>query len=657
MQRSGFLLLSYFVASLLFMEILFRIISDNHAIELISTGLFYSTLFSISLAFLLCVFVSTKWITLNKILTIIVLFIMGILYTSQFIYHDVFKTIYNFSSAGNAGQVFGFKDTMFRTIKLNFHWILLTLLPAILLPFLFIRNKMTFHPFKKQVVLLYLFLFFLFHSVGLLFISFGDDHQANSAYDLYYKSSSPVLSVDRLGLFTTLRLDIQRHVTKWSPSVNIPLPPVEAGGKTEEEKKPPNNKEVEIKYNELEIDFDTLIEKEQDEGIKQLHYYFQQRQPSKKNEYTGKFEGYNFIFITAEAFAPYAAHKEVTPTLYKLVNEGFRFTDFYVPTWDVSTSDGEYVATTGLIPKPAVWSYSRSSKNHQPFAMGNQLRALGYTTKAYHNYTYSYYDRDKSHPNMGYDYKGIGNGLNVEKSWPPSDLEMMKETIPEFIHSESFHVYYMTVSGHLEYNFFGQAMAWKNKSYVDHLDLSTQAQAYLATQVEFDLAMEYLLNELEAAGVLENTLIVISADHYPYGLDFETINELSGKEVDIDFGIHKSELIIYAHGEESIVINEPTSSLDIMPTISNLLGIEFDSRLLMGRDIFSDIEPLVIFRDRSFITKEGKYLSRTGEFTPNEGTDVDQPYIDRIANDVNQRFYVSSRILDLDYYRRLLFDK
>ena len=583
---------------------------------------------------------------------------MSILYNSQFIYHEVFRTIYHFSSAGNAGQVFGFMETILRTIKMNLHWILLTFLPALLLPFLIILKKITFQPLKKQVVLLNIFLFFFMHAVTLLFISFGEDRRANSAYDLYYNSSSPVLSVDRLGLLTTFRLDIQRHVTGWSPNVKIPKPSMEDRRETDKVKIPPIHKEVETDYyNVLDIDFDKLIKKEQDDEIKELHYFFQQRQPSKKNEYTGKFEGYNFIFITAEAFAPYAAHKEVTPTLYKLVNEGFRFTDFYVPIWDVSTSDGEYVATSGLIPKPGVWSYSRSSNNHQPFAMGNQLKELGYTTKAYHNYTYSYYDRDKSHPNMGYDYKGIGNGLNVEKSWPPSDVEMMKETIPEFIHSEPFHAYYMTVSGHLEYNFFGQAMAMKNKSYVDHLDLSNQAQAYLATQVEFDLAMEYLLNELEAAGVLENTLIVISADHYPYGLDFETINELSGKEVDLDFGIHKSELIIYAHGEESFVINEPTSSLDIIPTISNLLGLEFDSRLLMGRDIFSDTEPLVIFRDRSFISKEGKYLSRTGKFIPNEGSNVDQSYIDGFANDVNQRFYVSSKILDLDYYRSLLFDE
>jgi len=51
-----------------------------------------------------------------------------------------------------------------------------------------------------------------------------------------------------------------------------------------------------------------------------------------------------------------------------------------------ATSDGEYVATTGLLPKSGVWSMYQSGDNAMPFAMGNQLRRLGYTTRAWHNH-------------------------------------------------------------------------------------------------------------------------------------------------------------------------------------------------------------------------------------------------------------------------------
>ena len=106
--------------------------------------------------------------------------------------------------------------------------------------------------------------------------------------------------------------------------------------------------------------------------------------------------------------------------------------------------------------------------------MGNQLRAQGYPTTAYHNHTYNYYDRDISHPNMGYDYYGVGSGLEVKASWPESDLEMMEKTIPQALSGERpFHLYYMTVSGHLNYNFTGNAMAYKHReearaAYPDH---------------------------------------------------------------------------------------------------------------------------------------------------------------------------------------------
>ena len=170
-----------------------------------------------------------------------------------------------------------------------------------------------------------------------------------------------------------------------------------------------------------------------------------------QNKYTGMFKGCNFIFITAESLSHYVIDRDLTPTLYRLANEGFIFNNFYNPNWGVSTSDGEYVACTGLIPKAGVWSFYHSGKNWLPFVMGNQFLRLGYSSRAYHNHTYTYYKRNISHPNMGYIYKGVGNGLKIKNTWPESDLEMVDVTTPEFINDEKFHVYYMTVSGHLSY--------------------------------------------------------------------------------------------------------------------------------------------------------------------------------------------------------------
>ena len=176
-------------------------------------------------------------------------------------------------------------------------------------------------------------------------------------------------------------------------------------------------------------------------------------------------------------------------------------------------------------------------------------------------------------------------------------------------------------------------------------------KAYIACQVEFDRAMEHLLEKLEERGIADKTLIAISSDHYPYGLEKEEIDDLAGHEVEENFELYKSTFILYTQNMDSERVDKPCSSLDIIPTLSNLLGLEYDSRLLMGRDIFSDSEPLVIFSNRSFITDKGKYNSQTGEFIPHDNVkQMDDSYIRKISNLINTKFYFSAKILDNDYY-------
>jgi phosphoglycerol transferase MdoB-like AlkP superfamily enzyme len=302
--------------------------------------------------------------------------------------------------------------------------------------------------------------------------------------------------------------------------------------------------------------------------------------------------------------------------------------------------------------------------------MGRQLlKHRANNVYAYHNHTTSYYHRDISHPHMGYVYKGVGNGLEdkITKCWPESDLEMIEATADEYISKNRFHAYYMTVSGHLEYSFTGNSMAKKNKSAVEHLENSEAVKAYYACNIELDKAMEALLTKLEAAGVADKTLIVIAADHYPYGLEdkenenkYHYFDELAGHSIETNFELYKSALIMYSPSmKQGVDVDKVCSSIDIIPTLSNLFGFEYDSRLLMGRDIFSNSSPLVVFSNRSFITDKGKYNSVTRTFTPNPDVALEneEKYISDMKNEVNNMFVASSGILDNDYYGIVLGTK
>ena len=291
-----------------------------------------------------------------------------------------------------------------------------------------------------------------------------------------------------------------------------------------------------------------------------------------------------------------------------------------------------------------------------PLTMAQQLKRLGYSAYAYHDHTYTYYDRNLSHPNLGYVYRALGNGLDVEATWPESDIEMIDKTTADYMGSEPFHAYYMTVSGHLEYNFNGNAMAKKNQDLVKDLPYSDSVRAYLACQIELDRALELLLQRLDEAGVAENTVIALTGDHYPYGLTDEEQGELAGHEIDTRFERYRNAFILYKKGMKPERVDSLCCTLDILPTLSNLFGLDFDSRLYMGRDVFSDAEPFVLLRDHSWITENAMYYAPSDELILLQGNELSPEEVEERNQDVSNRFRASAWVLDQDYWRYLFGD-
>ena len=345
--------------------------------------------------------------------------------------------------------------------------------------------------------------------------------------------------------------------------------------------------------------------------------------------------------------------------------QGFVFNNFYTSMWGGSTATGEYAATTGNFYNSAN-CLRLSGDNLLPFTMGNQFKKLGYTTLAYHNNTYTYYGRDKSHPNMGYTYKATDNGLVLPSNvWPRSDNEMAQATLPDFINQDKFHVYYMTVSGHANYTFAGNRMSVKHKARVQNLPYSENVKAYIACQLEVEDMLTTLVNELEKAGKLDDTVFAMSADHYPYALSNSECAELYGMSEEglvSNFDLYKNSFILWSSSmAEPIVIDEPCSAIDIIPTLSNLFGLEYDSRLLMGQDILSNAVPLVVLNCNSgggswhWITDKGSYNTKTKTFTPADGItmteDEQKEYVKTVNSVVSKKRTYSLRILDKVYYR------
>ena len=685
----------YFIAAIFWLELAFHFVMfDSFHLSFI-----YPILFSIPMgAFfgLLCNLTPSKMA--NYVITCTLTFLCCLVFGANIVYHGVFQTflaVFSALAQGNAGQALGFGPFLSLAIETIGEQIFGVIL--ILVPFLFIltigRTLLSYRQRKLPVQGMIAGGIVAAHLVCLVIVGLGG-REAYSVYDLYHNNSSLDEGVEKLGVATSMRLDLKSVLFGNNKELNLELEEdgndwkngltsgtkgtqdaaVDVGETVEETTEPETEPDPHDLYNFVDIDFDTLIAEAEAAGnsnLVKMHKYFNSLTPTATNEYTGIYEGYNLIFITAEGFSPYAVDKELTPTLYKLINSGYVFNNYYTPLWYGSTCSGEYVNLVSQYPMDGEYiSLKQTGINGTDmyFSMGRIMERAGYKLWGFHNNDYAYYGRDLSHPNMGYEWIGTGSGYEPETSssgkdlWPQSDLHMIDTTFDTYADSEPFHVYYLTVSGHVQYNFAGNAMSIRNKEAVADLPLSDTAKAYIACNIELDKAMESLLAKLEAAGIADNTLVVLAADHIPYdNIDmcqeiWRYQNGITDESVTMDetFELYRNNLIIWTGSmKETVYVDKVCSSVDILPTIANMLGVEYDSRILMGRDIFSDEEGLVVFNRRHWITDTAMYNNSTKEVISRTGAEVSEEYVSQMRSKVSNKLNISRMIVDMNYYSYL----
>ena len=661
----------FFPLALLYHELLLRAFDTQNAF--FRGTLVMVMLFSIATGLLLSLLVNLLHNRrLAQVLMLVVTALWTLLLCVEYCCRSYFKSYFSvgFICTMSGNVVTGFGSTIPGIVAQRLPFIIAALLPLALC-ILLRKRIVTEHRMSKWSLL-------FVTAVSVIFLLIGEGLARWGTYgDSYTYNFQTDAAVSQFGLHTAVRLEAE-YALFGTPQPKLELPTQEDKPDDTPDDPPAATTPVEYGYNALDIDFQALADSASDSALRSMAQYFGSLTPSKKNEYTGLFQGKNLVLITAEAFSPWFISRELTPTLYKLTHEGFVCENYYQPGWGQSTTGGEYAVMTGLLP---TWvgsnvSFYASANDDMPFALGNQLRALGYRTGAYHDNIYNYYNRDKTHPNLGYDYQGVGSGLTVTEdgSWPYSDLEMVQNTIGDYIDGyvsdgTPFHVYYMTVSGHGSYG-WGHAMAAKNraKAQAAYPNASTQVQSYVAANLELENALTYLLEQLEAAGIAEDTVICMSADHYPYLLaepETDYYNELRGVvDSERDTDRYRNALVLWCGGmENAVTVTEPCSAVDIVPTLSNLFGLEYDSRLLSGRDVLdkdydagsaSGSIPLVILptsSGNSWATAAGVFEASTRTFNARPGVTVEDDYVSRVNNIVALQYNYAQQLIARDYYR------
>ena len=650
-KQTVFLLL--FPLVFCYYEILFKISTVG---DFWSVGTVFTLVSGIALGLLLYILASLfRNEKANRGIAIALLLLGAFIFLVEYFVYREFKIFYDINTVtGGAGHVVG--DFMSEIFSLVFCFngiskIILFLLPTLIYAFLGLRPAPRSYAKKRIFVILAAIILF-FTNVQMIYAA-----PIGAKYGSEYTFQD---AVSNFGLMTGLRLDFARSILGITHDNGYDIDP-----ESPVESSDPENRE-EYGESKLDIDFDTLATQAGGK-LASIDSYTASLPVSKKNEYTGIFKGKNLIMISAEAFCAEVLDPVLTPTLYRLATKGIQFTDYYQPA-SAGTTGGEYQNLLGLLPSAGGMSFKNSVGHNLYFSLGNQLDRLGYYGKSFHNNTYTYYDRDQTHPWLGYSdgFMGYGNGMEhyVTNQWPQSDYEMLRGTLPTFIDKQPFNVYYMSVSGHGNYSLSGNNMTVKHWDKVKNLNYSDPVKGYLACNIELDRALEVTLQMLEEKGIADDTVICIAADHFPYSLDNDAalgnmpyLSELYGYDVVNYMQRDHNRLILWCgclEDAEPIVVSSPTFSLDIVPTLSNLFGTEWDSRLLPGRDVFSDAEALVFNTGYDWKTDLGTYISAKAQFTPaSADTVVPDGYVDRIKAIVANKIKYCSDVLETDYYAHI----
>jgi len=466
---------------------------------------------------------------------------------------------------------------------------------------------------------------------------FQNKTQSVSNYSLWLYPENSNLSVNNYGVFIYVFSDIKSHVTRIDADYILNLEMKEDESQKEEKKDKPAEP-VDLTRKIDDTAWNKLVENTSDSTYKTLNTYFMSRDITSKNDMTGIFKGKNLIIILLESTNEISIlNPDDFPTLTKIYNEGISFRNNFSPRNNCSTGNNEFTVLSSLYTiNNTCTANSYGAKSKYLEGAYGVFKRNGYTTTGFHDYSDYFYYRNKIHPNLGadkfYDAHALGikinTGLNAEgyhNEWP-SDVELFQKAKDKYMtKDQKFFAYFAAVTTHQTY-YDSSEMGnkyidnWKDTNY------PTALKRYLSKMKVVDDALAELLSELESEGILDDTVIALFGDHFPYGLTDSQINKYleaqnanyrvnrnSTKEKNVD----RTPLVIYNSSlEKGIQVTKYTTIVDLLPTLMNMFDVEYDPRLYLGTDIFSDThQNRAYFADASWQDEKGFYYAPTGKMT------------------------------------------
>ena len=567
-QKCGFFLIPFiiFTFSLLFFDFLYL---RYFSIALFKTKYIYAIIYAAFLASIVACFRKEK---ARRIVTLVLVVLVSLLYLVQGVHYRAFRSIALTSALLRLGDLAGATDSIWEFVSPD---LVFFAFPTLIYSFyILLRNQSSDINFEKSrlkiAVILCICATLVLNLANYKMIVINGDTNKE-----FFRNSTEYLK--RYGLIDTIMKEINKNV----------------------------------------LQKDTAYE---DAEVPKMEEAF--RYIPEKNAVTDQYVGKNLVFIEAESIGPYAIDEKLTPSLYKLQQEGYNFTEYYSAR--INTFESEYALLNTF--------YLTPEKERVPFTSAGTMPTLfkeqNYPSQSFHNYLSSMYSRPLRHVELGFEqfYGAKDMGIVVDGgSNFPDDADLFANAFDLFAQTKNpFFSYMITVSAHAGYDASKREGITENLEQVKAVypDYPSEVQTYLAAAMQTDAGVGILLDKLEEAGLYDDTVIVFVGDHYPYGLRghveevFQVPNSLAQ---------YKVPFMIWDSSKPAQSIDTLATNVDVLPTLSNMFAL--DLRYTMGQDLFSSNRSKVMVdwhgvRSYSFLTPtigyDGDYYQTYGDYTEEE---------------------------------------
>lgn len=339
-------------------------------------------------------------------------------------------------------------------------------------------------------------------------------------------------------------------------------------------------------------------------------WYAAKQENGTDNEFKGIFSGKNLILIQVESLENFVLNQkynnqEITPTLNRLLKNSIYFPNFYEQVWNGTTSDAELLTNTSVYPVRRGSTFFRFPQN-QYNSLPVLLEGKGYTTQAIHPDKGSYWNWEQALTSIGFDHTLDASAFKQEEQigLGLSDGSFLRQVVPILKETKQpFYNFMITLTSHGPFDIPEEYRNLDMDSEINQTKFGGYFQSLNYTDQQIGLFLE----NLEREGLLDNTVVVIYGDHGGihkyYSDELETIQpqEEWWKEYD-----KKIPFIIYQKGLESKVVETTGGQIDILPTLSYLMGIDDEkyAQTAQGRNLMTTHWDFAVLADRSLVGKD-----------------------------------------------------